>query len=100
MSLGINVLIELCKRAQALLGPSSILRSSKSTTTTSLDAPSGTALMIADAINAQAGGAYEYVYDRHTVRQKRGAQELGIASVRGGGLSATTTCCSAGRRKC
>ena len=29
---------------------------------------------------------YEYVYDRHAVRQKRGAQELGISSVRGGGI--------------
>ena len=51
-----------------------------------LDAPSGTALMIADAINAEADGRYEYVYDRTKVRQKRGAQELGISSVRGGGI--------------
>ena len=51
-----------------------------------LDAPSGTALMIANAINEEAGGKYEYVYDRHAVRQKRGAQELGISSVRGGGI--------------
>lgn len=51
-----------------------------------LDAPSGTALMIADAINAEAGGKYEYVYDRSQVRQKRGAQELGISSIRGGGI--------------
>ena len=42
--------------------------------------------MIADAINAEANGAYEYVYDRHQVRQKRGKQELGISSVRGGGI--------------
>ena len=51
-----------------------------------LDAPSGTALMIADAINAEAGNSYEYVYDRSQVRQKRGAKELGISSVRGGGI--------------
>ena len=51
-----------------------------------LDAPSGTALMIANAINEEAGGKYEYVYDRHAVRQKRGAQELGISSVRGGSI--------------
>ena len=51
-----------------------------------LDAPSGTALMIADAINAQAGGQYTYIYDRHDVRQPRGAQELGISAVRGGGI--------------
>ena len=51
-----------------------------------VDAPSGTALMIADAINAEAGNSYEYVYDRSQVRQKRGAKELGISSVRGGGI--------------
>ena len=51
-----------------------------------LDAPSGTALMIADAINAEAGDAYEYIYDRHDVRRKRGKQELGISAVRGGGI--------------
>ena len=51
-----------------------------------LDAPSGTALMIADAINTEANGKYEYVYDRTQVRQKRGAQELGISSIRGGGI--------------
>ena len=86
MSLGINVLIELCKRAQALLGAEFDIEIVEKHHHNKLDAPSGTALMIADAINAQAGGAYEYVYDRHTVRQKRGAQELGIASVRGGGI--------------
>ena len=42
--------------------------------------------MIADAINAEAGGKYEYVYDRSQVRQKRGVQELGISSIRGGGI--------------
>lgn len=86
MSLGINVLIELCKRAQALLGAEFDIEIVEKHHRNKLDAPSGTALMIADAINAQAGGAYEYVYDRHDVRQKRGAQELGIASVRGGGI--------------
>ena len=39
-----------------------------------------------DAINAEAGNSYEYVYDRSQVRQKRGAKELGISSVRGGGI--------------
>lgn len=42
--------------------------------------------MIADAINTEANGKYEYVYDRTQVRQKRGAQELGISSIRGGGI--------------
>ena len=86
MSVGINVLIELCKRAVTLFGGEFDIEIVEKHHHNKLDAPSGTALMIADAINTQAGGRYEYVYDRHQVRQKRGAQELGISSVRGGGI--------------
>ena len=86
MSVGINVLIELCKRAVTLFDGEFDIEIVEKHHHNKLDAPSGTALMIADAINAQAGGKYEYVYDRHQVRQKRGAQELGISSVRGGGI--------------
>ena len=86
MSLGVNVLIELCKRAVTLFGGEFDIEIVEKHHHNKLDAPSGTALMIADAINAQAGGQYEYVYDRHAVRQARGAQELGISAVRGGGI--------------
>ena len=48
-----------------------------------LDAPSGTALMIADAL-AETREESEYVYDRHSVRKKREKSEIGIHSVRGG----------------
>ena len=51
-----------------------------------LDAPSGTALMLADAINEENNGAYHYVYDRSSVRQKRDPKEIGISSVRGGSI--------------
>ena len=51
-----------------------------------LDAPSGTALMLADAINEQNNGEYHYVYDRSAVRQKRDPKEIGISSVRGGSI--------------
>ena len=51
-----------------------------------LDAPSGTALMLADAINEENDGAYHYVYDRSSVRQKRDPKEIGISSVRGGSI--------------
>ena len=51
-----------------------------------LDAPSGTALMLADAINEENNGAYYYVYDRSSVRQKRDPKEIGISSVRGGSI--------------
>ena len=86
MSMGINVLSELCKRASAILGANYDIEIVEQHHHNKLDAPSGTALMIADAINAEADGRYEYVYDRTQVRQKRGAQELGISSVRGGGI--------------
>ena len=86
MSMGINVLAELCKRASAVLGINYDIEIVEQHHHNKLDAPSGTALMIADAINAEADGRYEYVYDRTQVRQKRGAQELGISSVRGGGI--------------
>jgi 4-hydroxy-tetrahydrodipicolinate reductase len=49
-----------------------------------LDAPSGTALALADSINEAMDGSYEYVYDRSGRRAKRDAKELGISAVRGG----------------
>ena len=86
MSVGINVLIELARRATKLFDGEFDIEIVEKHHHNKLDAPSGTALMIANAINEEAGGKYEYVYDRHAVRQKRGAQELGISSVRGGGI--------------
>ena len=49
-----------------------------------VDAPSGTALALADSINEEAGNVYEYVYDRSKVREKRDKKEIGISAVRGG----------------
>ena len=86
MSVGVNVLIELARQATKILGGEFDIEIIEKHHHNKLDAPSGTALMIADAINAEAGNSYEYVYDRSQVRQKRGAKELGISSVRGGGI--------------
>lgn len=86
MSLGVNVLIELAKQAARTLGDEFDIEIIEKHHHNKLDAPSGTALMIADAINDQAGGRYEYVYDRTQVRRKRDARELGISAVRGGGI--------------
>ena len=77
MSMGINVLSELCKRASAILGASYDIEIVEQHHHNKLDAPSGTALMLADAINEQAGGEYHYVYDRSSVRQKRGGSIVG-----------------------
>ena len=49
-----------------------------------LDAPSGTALALADSINEASDGAYHYVYDRSQERKKRDSREIGISAVRGG----------------
>ena len=49
-----------------------------------VDAPSGTALMIADAAAQSCGHETEYVFERHSVRQPRDKKEIGISAVRGG----------------
>ena len=51
-----------------------------------LDAPSGTALALADSINEAMESQYHYVYDRSSRRQKRDPREIGIQSVRGGSI--------------
>ena len=71
MSIGINLLSELCKRASAILGADYDVEIVEQHHHNKLDAPSGTALMLADAINEENNGAYHYVYDRSSVRQKR-----------------------------
>ena len=86
MSMGINVLAELCKRASAVLGINYDIEIVEQHHHNKLDAPSGTALMLADAINEENDGAYHYVYDRSSVRQKRDPREIGISAVRGGSI--------------
>lgn len=84
MSLGVALLAALTKKAAAVLGDSFDIEILEMHHNRKLDAPSGTALMLADA--AKEGLAYEptYVYDRHERRQKRDPHEIGIASLRGG----------------
>jgi len=82
MSLGINVLIELSKMAAKALSGFDIEIIEKHHHR-KLDAPSGTAMMIADAISEVAGDT-KYVYDRHAYRKKRDPEEIGIHSIRGG----------------
>ena len=85
MSLGINLLMKLLKEAAATLAPAGFdIEIVEKHHNQKLDAPSGTALALADSINDQMDHAYEYVYDRSQVRQKRGSKELGISAVRGG----------------
>ena len=83
MSLGINVLIALSKMAAKVLYNSFDIEVVEKHHNLKIDAPSGTALMIADAINDEIGGA-QYVYDRHAYRKRREHNEIGIHSIRGG----------------
>lgn len=84
MSLGINLLSELAKRAAAVLGDQFDVEIVERHHNQKLDAPSGTALMLADSINEARADKYSYTYDRHSVRRKRDPSEIGIHSVRGG----------------
>jgi len=83
MSLGINMLIELSRMAARVMSDSFDIEILEKHHNQKLDAPSGTALMIADAISQEKSGA-QYVYDRHAYRKKREKNEIGIHSVRGG----------------
>ncbi len=85
MSLGINLLLKLLKEAAQTLATAGFdIEIVEKHHNQKLDAPSGTALALADSINEQMDNAYTYVYDRSQVRQKRGEKELGISAVRGG----------------
>lgn len=84
MSLGVNLLIELSKKAEAVLGDSFDVEIVEMHHNQKLDAPSGTALMLADAINGVRQKQMKYTYDRHSQRKKREKNEIGLHSVRGG----------------
>ncbi|MBR5479825.1 MAG: 4-hydroxy-tetrahydrodipicolinate reductase [Clostridia bacterium] len=84
MSLGINVLLMLVERAATILGDTFDVEVIEKHHNQKVDAPSGTALMIADRLKESLPYDAEYVYDRHTVRQKRDRKEIGIHSIRGG----------------
>lgn len=84
MSLGINLLTELAKKAAALLEGSFDIEILEKHHNQKIDAPSGTALMLADEINEALDNDMAYMYDRHSVRKKRDKNEIGIHAVRGG----------------
>lgn len=84
MSLGINLLIKLAKTAAEILGDQFDVEILEKHHNRKLDAPSGTAIMIANSINETLDNRCQYVYDRHSQRKKRDKNEIGIHSVRGG----------------
>lgn len=84
MSLGINLLVQLAKKATSILGNQFDIEIVEKHHNQKIDAPSGTALMIANAINETRKNEMNFIYDRHSRRQKREANEIGIHAVRGG----------------
>ena len=84
MSLGINLLAELAKKATAVLGGQFDIEIVEKHHNQKIDAPSGTALMLADAVNSVLDEKCQYVYDRHSQRKKRSKNEIGMHSIRGG----------------
>lgn len=85
MSLGVNLLLKLLKQAAAALSPNGYdAEIVEMHHRRKIDAPSGTALMLADAVNEGAGDGYHYTYGRSERHEKRDPKEIGISSVRGG----------------
>ncbi|MDE7133057.1 MAG: 4-hydroxy-tetrahydrodipicolinate reductase [Lachnospiraceae bacterium] len=85
MSLGINMLLKLLKEAAGILAPAGFdIEIVEKHHNQKVDAPSGTALALADSINEELDNAYNYVYDRSQTREKRAQKEIGISAVRGG----------------
>lgn len=87
MSLGVNLVCELAKKAAAVLGDSFDIEIIEMHHNQKIDAPSGTALMIADSIKEELDESTKYEYDRHSKREKRTKNEIGIHAVRGGTIT-------------
>lgn len=84
MSIGINLIIDLACRAAKLLEGSFDIEIIEKHHNQKIDAPSGTALAIADAVSSTLSESVNYVYDRHSSRKKRSKTEIGLHAVRGG----------------
>lgn len=84
MSIGVNLICSLAKKAASILGDDFDIEIIEKHHNQKLDAPSGTAIMLANAVNSVFNDNKGYEYDRHSKRQKRTKNEIGIHSVRGG----------------
>lgn len=85
MSLGVNLLLALVKEAAKTLAPNGFdVEIVEKHHRRKIDAPSGTALALADSVNEALDGTYHYRLDRSGVREKRDPKEIGIQAVRGG----------------
>ena len=83
-SMGVNLLASLAKKAVEVLGDGFDIEIIEKHHNQKIDAPSGTALMLADAICEEIDNPMTYEYDRHSKREKRSKNEIGLHAVRGG----------------
>lgn len=86
MSIGVNLMVELSKKAYKVLGEDFDIEIVEKHHNQKIDAPSGTALMIADEISKCTENRTQYIYDRHCHRRSRNKNEIGIHSIRGGNI--------------
>ena len=100
MSLGVSLLAELAKKAAAVLGDTFDVEIIEKHHNQKIDAPSGTALMLADAVADGLSYTPKRVYDRHSVREKRDRHEIGFSSVRGGTIVGDHEILFAGNDEC
>lgn len=85
MSVGINLIASLLEKITSALGDSNFdIEIIEKHHNQKIDAPSGTALLLADAINKAQSNQFEYIYDRTQKRERRVANEIGIHAIRGG----------------
>lgn len=85
MSLGVNLLLKLVQSAAKVLAEANFdIEIIEKHHNQKVDAPSGTALALADSINEALLGEYAYTYDRSERKEKRPKKEIGISAVRGG----------------
>jgi 4-hydroxy-tetrahydrodipicolinate reductase len=97
MSVGINMLTDLIREAAARLGSAYDVEIVESHHRRKLDAPSGTALMLADSVKAGLDGSYTLTFDRSGRREPRRDDEIGISAVRGGTIPGEHSVIFAGR---
>ena len=99
MSLGINLMMDLLRRCAQVLGDKYDVEIIEKHHNQKLDAPSGTALMLADAVSQALPYEAHYVYDRHERRAKRDPHEIGLHAVRGGTIVGEHEAIFAGRNE-
>lgn len=99
MSIGVNLIMSLCQNAAKFLSESFDIEIIEKHHNQKVDAPSGTALAIADKINDSLNNSMEYIYNRQPIRKKREKNEIGIHAIRGGSITGEHTIIFAGQNE-